>query len=115
MLCTGVPNCCKEWLNGLHSFPSKKQLAEKWILAIKAFELINVLNENKLSRSYRKVCKKHFRESDFIPNVDGKSQLAPNSVPSMFLPDEILVNKQTTKVYLNLVKRSFSFRILQKM
>lgn len=78
--------------NGLHSFPSKKILAEKWILAIKAFDLIDDLNENKLSRSYRKVCKKHFRECDFIANLDGKSQLVPNSVPSIYLPPDETVD-----------------------
>lgn len=94
-----VFQCCVRGCNtiaksGLHSFPSKQSLAEKWILAIKAFDLINDLENNKLARLYRKVCKKHFRECDFVPNVDGKSQLAKDSVPSIFLPEKAEVNKQ---------------------
>lgn len=78
--------------NGLHSFPANKSLAQKWITAIKNTDLINLLNENQLSRSYKKVCKKHFNESEFVPNSKGKSQLVPNSVPSLFLPDGTVVN-----------------------
>lgn len=92
-----VRGCETVGTNGLHSFPTKKILAEKWILAIKAFDLIDYLKENRLSRSYRKVCNKHFRECDFVANFDGKSQLVPNSVPSIFLPpdDTVVVNRYT--------------------
>lgn len=73
--------------NGLLSFPSNKEIAQKWIAAIRNDEWIKLLNENKLSRSYKKVCKKHFSEHDFEPNTNGKIQLVANSVPSLFLPD----------------------------
>lgn len=81
-----VRGCKTVATNGLHSFPANKVQAKKWILAIKAFDLIDYLDENKLSRSYRKVCKNHFRDCEFIPNIDGKSRLVPNSIPSVSLP-----------------------------
>lgn len=86
-----VRGCKAVAKNGLHSFPANKSLAEKWIIATKNVELMDFLNENKLKRSYRKVCKKHFSDTDFQPNAKGKSQLVPNSVPSLFLPDETIV------------------------
>lgn len=82
-----VVGCKTVATNGLHSFPADKKLAEKWIEAIKAFNLMDRLNENKLAHSHRKVCKKHFCETDFLPNTNGR-QLVPNSVPSLFLPDD---------------------------
>lgn len=88
-----VRGCKAVAKNGLHSFPSNKSLAEKWIMSIKHEDLINLLNEKKLARSYHKVCKKHFAESDFQPNVKGKSELLPNSIPSLLLPDEAVVSR----------------------
>lgn len=89
-----VRGCKTVAKNGLHSFPSNKSLAEKWIYAIRSDHLIELLNEKKLARSYHKVCKKHFRDIDFAQNLKGKSELIPNSVPSLFLPDEAIVSKQ---------------------
>ncbi len=82
-----VRGCKIKTTNGLHSFPANKSIAQKWIEAIKNNQLINLLNEGKLSRSFKKVCRNHFKESDFVQNSNGKSQLVANSVPSLFLPD----------------------------
>lgn len=87
-----VRECKTVAKNGLHSFPSNKSQAAKWIMSTKNDELMNFLNENKLARSYHKVCKKHFAESDFQPNIKGKSELVPNAVPSLFLPDKAAVS-----------------------
>lgn len=86
-----VNGCKTVATNGLHSFPSNEIMARKWIAAIKASDLLDKLKANKLSRSYKKVCNKHFRESDFQPSADGKSMLVANSIPSRFLPDDIVV------------------------
>ena len=83
-----VSGCNNITTKGLHSFPANKTVAEKWIMAIKAYHLLDLLKENKLARSYRKVCKKHFNEEDY---VNGTNQLVQNSVPSLFLPDEDVV------------------------
>lgn len=86
-----VRGCKTVAKNGLHSFPSNKSQAQKWIEAIKTDDLMDLLTENKLSRSYRKVCRKHFSETDFQPNENGKSQLLPNSVPSILLPETVVI------------------------
>ncbi len=72
-------------------------MAQKWILAIKSYDLLDALNENRLSRSYSKVCKNHFRETDFKPNIDGKNHLIPMSIPSVSLPpdDAATVSEQS--------------------
>lgn len=93
-----VFGCCVEGCKtiatkGLHCFPSNNLLAVKWIMAIKAYNLIGRLNENKLS-SYLKVCNRHFNQNDFQENIDGKSQLVANCVPSLFLPGDNIVNNQ---------------------
>lgn len=75
--------------NGFHSFPSKKLIAERWIIAIKAFNLEERLNENKLAHSFYKICKKHFKNTDFELNGKGQSVIKTDSVPSLFLPEDI--------------------------
>ncbi len=87
-----VRGCKTIATSGLHSFPSNKSLAEKWIKAIKHDDLLNLLYEKKLARSYHKVCIRHFAEIDFQPNLKGKSELLPNTIPSLFLPDESVVS-----------------------
>lgn len=77
-------------VENLHSFPSDKILAVKWIMATKAYPLIDRLNENKLS--YFKVCKKHFKESDFKSN--NNRFLVTNAIPSLFAPDDSVVGYQ---------------------
>ncbi|KAG4074956.1 hypothetical protein HA402_014535 [Bradysia odoriphaga] len=74
--------------NGLHSFPSNRLAAEKWIEATKAFHLINRLYTNTLSHSYYKVCKKHFEQTDFQLNGKGQIVVKSDSIPSLFLPDD---------------------------
>lgn len=91
-----VKGCKTVAKNGLHSFPSSKPVAEKWLMAVKALELTDLNNQGKLARSYHKVCKKHFMESDFQPNIDGKSLLVTNSVPSLFLPDATVASSVVT-------------------
>lgn len=87
-----VKGCDTVARNGLHSFPSNKLTAERWIIAIKAFYLMDRLNNNKLSHSYYKLCKKHFQESDFQLNGKGQRIVKPDSIPSLFLPNEIDVS-----------------------
>lgn len=84
-----VRGCDTIATNGFHSFPSKKSLAERWITAIKASHLEDRLNSNTLSRSFNKICKKHFLPTDFQLNGKGQMVVKDDSVPSLFLPDDI--------------------------
>lgn len=86
-----VKGCRTTGTNGLHSFPANKSIAVKWIMAIKADHLMEKLNQNKLARSYEKVCNKHFTEADFQSN---KTHLVQNSIPSLFLPGDTVVRSQ---------------------
>lgn len=96
-----VRGCKISATKGLHSFPANKTIAQKWIEAIKNYELINLMNENKLARSFKRVCKNHFKESEFVQNPNGKRQLVPDSVPSLFLPDAdtVVIMKQNFDVF----------------
>lgn len=73
--------------NGLHSFPSNKLAAERWIIAMKASNLMDRFHSGKLSHSYQKVCKRHFKADDFQLNGKGQAVVKPDSTPSLFLPD----------------------------
>lgn len=74
--------------SGLHSFPTNRLAAERWILAIKAFDLMDRLNDNKLAHSFYKICRNHFQETDFQLNGKGQRIVKPDSVPSLLLPLE---------------------------
>lgn len=89
-----VKGCETVAKSGFHSFPSNILVAERWIFAIKAFNLQDRLNANKLSHSFYKVCKKHFTDSDFRLNGKGQTVVKADSVPSLFLPDDIDVSYQ---------------------
>lgn len=90
-----VKGCASVGKNGLHSFPSNKDVAEKWIFALKAFNLMDRLNDNKLAHSFNKVCKRHFKETDFKLNGKGQSIVKHDSIPSLFLPTQIDVGCRT--------------------
>lgn len=86
-----VKGCETVARNGLHSFPTNKVAAERWVKATKAFHLIERLNANTLSHSFYKICRKHFVESDFTTNGKGQIVIKHESTPSLFLPDDINV------------------------
>lgn len=90
-----VKGCETVAKNGFHSFPSNKLAAERWIIAIKAFNLVDKLNENKLANSFNKVCRKHFNETDLQVNGKGKIVVKPGATPSLFLPDDVDVDVST--------------------
>lgn len=89
-----VVECCVKGCetvakNGLHSFQSNRLLAQRWITALKAFNLEDRLNSNTLAHSFYKVCRKHFKDTDFQLNGKGQTVVKADSVPSLFLPDDI--------------------------
>lgn len=88
-----VKGCETAAKNGFHSFPSNKLAAERWIMAIKAFNLLDRLKTNKLS--FYKVCRKHFKDTDLQLNGKGQTVVKPDSTPSLFLPDDIDVSYQS--------------------
>lgn len=89
-----VKGCGTIAKNGFHSFPSNKLVAEKWIMAIKGFNLMDRLNTNNLSHSFYQICKKHFKDSDLQLNGKGQCVVKTNSIPSLFLPDDDVSNQQ---------------------
>ncbi len=78
-----VPGCVENGKRMLHSFPKKQDKCEKWIVATKTF----FLNAETAYQTYYKVCRKHFRQTDFkTPNL-----LKKNVVPSLMLPHSIIM------------------------
>lgn len=109
-----VKGCGTVAKNGLHSFPSNKSVAEKWIMAIKAFHLMDRLNTKGLSHSFHKICKKHFKDSDMKLNGKGQCVVKPNSIPSLLLPDTDVSRKQLTLFLVDLfISNSLKHRITQ--
>lgn len=88
---------------GFHAFPSNKEVASKWINATKAYELIDRFNDNKLSRSWYKVCNKHFKESDYETNPNGDRRLLKGVIPSLLLPSQTKIEHSYTLVNETLV------------
>lgn len=64
-----------------HSFPKDPNVREKWINNTKTFNL----SEKQLD-SYCKICKYHFRETDFEINARGQRGLKKGTIPSLNLP-----------------------------
>ncbi|XP_037032001.1 uncharacterized protein LOC119071257 [Bradysia coprophila] len=73
-----VPECKTIGTKGFHRFPADSELRETWM------EKTNTLHLNPTKN--HKICHKHFKETDLITDWNGKEQLAPNAIPSLFLP-----------------------------
>lgn len=76
-----VPECRTIGTNGLHRFPADPELRKKWMEKTKTLYLGPSKNA--------KICRKHFKETDLLIDIDGKKRLAPNAVPCLFLPQPI--------------------------
>lgn len=78
-----VPGCKTKGTSGFYSFPANETVRKEWIVRTKVFHL----DKEKIVRSWSKVCGKHFNESDFVINFNGKKNLKPKTVPTLFLPN----------------------------
>lgn len=85
MVVCSVPGCAAKGTRMFHSFPKNPAAREIWIRNTKTSHL----TEKQLN-SYGKVCKHHFRESDFETNARGQQGLKQGAVPSVNLPDATL-------------------------
>lgn len=81
MVVCSVPGCAGKGTKMFHSFPKNAAVREIWVRNTRTFHL----TEKQLD-SYGKVCKYHFRESDFETNARGQQGLIKNAVPSVNLP-----------------------------
>lgn len=81
MVQCSVPGCAARGTKIFHSFPSDRRIREKWIEVTKTSHLAK-----DGFNGYAKVCKYHFRESDFVINSRGQRGLKPGSIPSLKLP-----------------------------
>lgn len=77
-----VKGCTTRSSNGFHNFPTNKNICLEWMRKTNTHHL----DLNTISKSYHKVCKKHFADSDFIINISGKKRLKKGSIPSLLLP-----------------------------
>lgn len=82
-----VTGCKTRSSNGFHNFPTNKKVCLEWMKKTKKQHL----NINTISKSYHKVCKKHFADCDFEINISGKKKLKKGTIPHLFLPAEINV------------------------
>lgn len=83
MVVCSVPGCAGKGTKMFHSFPKNAAIRQMWIRKTKTFHLTA-----KQLDSYGKVCKYHFRETDFETNPRGQQGLKKNAVPSVNLPEE---------------------------
>lgn len=79
-----VPECTSFGNNGMHRFPTDSEKRKKWMEATKTDHLI--LSSN------TKMCRKHFKESDLLTDIDGKLRLVGNAVPCLFLPSSLTLD-----------------------
>lgn len=82
MVVCSVLGCSAKGTKIFHSFPKNAAVREIWIKNTKTSHL----TEKQLN-SYGKVCKYHFRESDFETNPRGQRGLKKGAVPSVNLPN----------------------------
>ncbi|KAJ6604939.1 Protein ALP1-like, partial [Pseudolycoriella hygida] len=73
-----VPECTTIGTNGLHRFPTTSERRQVWMEKTRTLYLGPKENA--------KICRKHFKASDLLIDIDGKLRLAPNAVPCLFLP-----------------------------
>lgn len=76
-----VRGCAGKGTRMLHSFPKDPAIRKKWINNTNTFHL----SDTQLD-SYGKVCKYHFRETDFEINARGQIGLKKGTIPSLKLP-----------------------------
>lgn len=89
MVVCSVPGCSAKGTKMFHSFPKNPAVRAIWIKNTNTSHL----TEKQLN-SYGKVCKYHFRESDFELNARGQQGIKKNAVPSVNLPtDSPLANE----------------------
>lgn len=86
-----VPGCSSVGSRIFHSFPSNTQLREQWIEKTKTYNLTE-----KDFKGYAKVCRYHFKETDFQVNQRNQRGLKDNSVPSLRLPVTGMPSKPST-------------------
>lgn len=82
-----VTGCKTRSTKGFHNFPSNKKVCLEWMKKTHKLHL----DVNKISKSYHKLCKKHFADCDFVINITGKIRLKKGAIPSLFLPVEVNV------------------------
>lgn len=80
-----VPYCKTTGTSGFHTFPAKRERRLQWVDAIKIFHL----DEETLTKSFRKICQAHFLLSDYQTHANGLVRLRFDAVPSQCLPDPI--------------------------
>ncbi|KAG4078421.1 hypothetical protein HA402_013132 [Bradysia odoriphaga] len=76
-----VPGCDSVGKRIFHAFPANQELRQKWINLTKTSNLAK-----KDFIGYAKVCRYHFKETDFVRNHRNQRGLKPNTVPSLRLP-----------------------------
>lgn len=89
-----VPGCKTKANNGFHNFPANENVRLQWIRQTQLFHL----DPSKLTNSYHKVCRLHFRESDIEINYFGQTRLVKNAIPCQLLPDPLEHNNVCTSI-----------------
>ncbi len=77
-----VPGCGSAGSKIFHAFPANQELRRQWQEKTKTFDLTK-----KELNGYAKVCRYHFRETDFVVNNRNQRGLKANTVPSLRLPE----------------------------
>lgn len=77
-----VPGCRESEKRSLHSFPKNQEQCQKWIDAT----LTYFLDSETAWKTFHKVCRKHFEETDFRHS----NLLKKGVVPSLMLPHSIV-------------------------
>ncbi len=91
-----VPFCKTEGTSGFHSFPANRERRLQWVNAIKIFHV----DEETLSKSFRKICQVHFLPGDYQTHANGLVRLRFDSVPSQCLPNPIWLEHNYVKIHL---------------
>lgn len=89
--CCCVPTCNSR-NEKTHSFPKNADTAQKWIEAVKLFDI--KINRANVWKTYHQVCRRHFKEEDYTSNC--LKFLKKGVVPSLGIP---VVNPVTEHSY----------------
>lgn len=79
-----------------HSFPKDPTVREKWVKNTNTSHL-----SDKQLDSYGKVCKYHFRETDFEINARGQRGLKKGTIPSLNLPPGVTLVDELNHIHVS--------------
>ncbi len=101
-----MPGCKNKGGSGFHKFPRDYETCKEWQRLSNRRNLDTV----KLPNTSYRLCKKHFKDDDYLRSCNRNGQLKKGVLPSLFIPKESLVYDEHNYIQLEPVKQQATVR-----